>query len=41
MVQVVKFPAGSRCLCNLTPDIEVSRDPDLVQIENLQCQKGQ
>ena len=49
MVQVVKFPAGSRCLHNLTPDLEdqsnpdleVSRGPDLVQSENLLCQKGQ
>ena len=49
MVQVVKFPAGSRCVHNLTPhlenqsnpDLEVSRSPDLVQIESLPCQKGQ
>ena len=26
---------------NITPDLEVSRDPDLVQSENLRYQKGQ
>ena len=50
MVQVVNFPAGSQCLRNLTPGLEnqsnprsceVSRYPDLLQTENLRCQKGQ
>ena len=39
MVQVVKLPAGARCVRNITtdlekqsnpPDLEVSRDPDPV-----------
>ena len=46
MVQVVKFPAGSRCVRNLTPDLEnqsnpdleVSRDADLFQSANLRWQ---
>ena len=49
MVQVVKFPAGTRCRLSLTPhfenqskpDLEALCDPDLIQIRNLQCQKGQ
>ena len=49
MVKVVKFPAGSQNVGNKTPHLEiqynprpcVSRDPDLVQNENSQCQKSQ
>ena len=49
MVQVVEFPAGSRCVRNLNPDpvnqsnpdLEALCDPDLVRTENLRCQKGQ
>ena len=49
MVQVVKFPTGSRCVGNLThhlenqsnPDLEVSRDPDLIKTRINDAEKGQ
>ena len=48
MVQVVKFPAGSRCIRSLTPDLEnqsnqsdleVLHDLDLIQAENYVVKK--
>ena len=38
---MVNSSAGSRYVRNLNPDLEVSRDLDLFQIEIVQCQKGQ
>ena len=40
MLQVAKFSAGSRCVRNATPELEVSRGINVVQTEVLRSQKG-
>ena len=37
---LVKSPTGSQYIPNLTADLEVLRNLDLIQIEIVRCQKG-